>query len=94
MLSALSQLAVCHAILTALIPLVVVMLTRGASEAKAKAPGTLKPSDKPFGMKEGIVDFVVNPKLKAALPAALQAKLADVQKRIMDGSFTVPRDKS
>ena len=62
-----------------------------AKQAKA---GTLKPSDKPYGMKEGIVDFVLNPKLQATLPADLQAKLTDTQKRISDGSFSVPRDKS
>jgi basic membrane protein A len=62
-----------------------------AKEAKA---GTLKPSDKPYGMKEGVVDFVLNPALKATLPADLQMKLADTQKRITDGTFVVPKDKS
>ncbi len=62
-----------------------------AKEAKA---GTLVPSDKPYGMKEGVVDFVLNPKLKPSMPQDLQTKLAETQKKIMDGSFTVPKDKS
>lgn len=62
-----------------------------AKEAKA---GTLKPTDKPYGMKEGVVDFVLNPKLKQSLPKDIQAKLEETQKKIMDGSFTVPKDKS
>ena len=62
-----------------------------AKEAKA---GTLKPSDKPYGMKEGVVDFVLNPAFKAKIPADVATKLADTQKHIADGSFSVPKEKS
>ncbi|MCW3095115.1 MAG: nucleoside-binding protein [Chthonomonadaceae bacterium] len=62
-----------------------------AKDAKA---GTLKPSDKPYGMKEGVVDFVLNPAMKARIPKDLQTKLADMQKKITDGSFSVPKEKS
>jgi basic membrane protein A len=62
-----------------------------AKDAKA---GTLKPSDKPYGMKEGVVDFVLNPKLKATLPQDLQTKLTETQKKIVDGSFSVPKGGS
>ncbi len=62
-----------------------------AKEAKA---GTLKPSDKPYGMKEGVIDFVINPKLKASIPQEIQTRLLETQKNIISGSFSVPRDKS
>ncbi len=62
-----------------------------ATEAKA---GTLKANDKPFGMKEGVVDFILNPKLESQIPADLKTKLDDTKKKIMDGSFTVPKEKS
>jgi basic membrane protein A len=57
-----------------------------AKEAKA---GTLKANDKPLGMKEGIIDFILNPALESKLPADIKTKLADTQKKITDGSFDV-----
>lgn len=60
---------------------------------KAKS-GTLVPSDTPFGMKEGVVDFVLNPKMKDKIPADIQTKISDTQKKITDGSFTVPKEKA
>lgn len=60
--------------------------------AKAAKAGTLVPSDKPFGMKEGVVDFVLNPKLQNKLPQSLPSMLKEARERIMSGSFTVPKD--
>lgn len=57
-------------------------------EAKA---GTLKPSDKPNGMPEGIIDFVLNPALESKIPADLKTKLEDTKKQITSGAFVVPR---
>ncbi len=62
-----------------------------AKQAKA---GTLKPTDKPFGMREGVVDFVLNPQLEPKLPADLKAKLDETKKKITDGSFVVPKAAS
>jgi len=59
-----------------------------AKEAKA---GTLKPNDTPFGMKEGIVDFIWNPQLTSRIPLDLKAKIEETKKRIADGTFTVPK---
>jgi basic membrane lipoprotein Med (substrate-binding protein (PBP1-ABC) superfamily) len=59
-----------------------------AKEAKA---GTLKPNDTPFGMKEGIVDFIWNPQLTSRVPLDLKAKIDATKQKITDGSFTVPK---
>lgn len=60
--------------------------------AKEAQSGKLIPSNKPYGMKEGVVDFILNPKLQAQIPQDIQTKLTDTQKKITDGSFTVPKD--
>jgi basic membrane lipoprotein Med (substrate-binding protein (PBP1-ABC) superfamily) len=59
-----------------------------AKEAKA---GTLKPNDTPFGMKEGIVDFIWNPQMTSRIPLDLKAKIDETKKKITDGTFTVPQ---
>ncbi len=61
-----------------------------AKEVKAGG-GSFKPTDKPFGMKDGIIDFVLNPQLESKIPADVKTKLDDTKKKITDGSFTVPK---
>lgn len=58
--------------------------------AKAAKAGTLKPNADPLGMKQGIVDFVFNPKLESKIPAEAKKKIEDTRKQITDGSFQVP----
>ena len=62
--------------------------------AKAVRDKTLKANDKPFGMPEGVIDFILNPKLLDKLPADLKTKIEETQKKIKDGSFVVPRATS
>ena len=57
--------------------------------AKEAQAGTLKPSEKPYGMKEGVVDFIFNPAFSTKIPADLQTKIMDVKKKITDGTFDV-----
>jgi basic membrane lipoprotein Med (substrate-binding protein (PBP1-ABC) superfamily) len=59
--------------------------------AEAVKAGTFKPNTKSFGMKEGVIGFVLNPRLDSKIPADLKQKLAATQKRITDGSFVVPK---
>ena len=61
--------------------------------AKGAKDGTLKPNDKPYGMKEGIIGFVLNPQLESKIPADLKTKLDATAKKITDGSFQVPKGK-
>jgi len=44
-----------------------------------------------LGMRDGIVAFVVNPALKERIPPALQAELAELERRIRAGELVVPR---
>lgn len=60
---------------------------------EAKTPG-FKPTDKPFGMKDGIIDFILNPQLESKIPAELKTKLDETKQKITDGSFTVPKGAS
>ncbi len=53
--------------------------------AKAVKAGTFKPNDVPFGMKAGVIGFVLNPGLTAPLPAELKAKLDDAAKKLSAG---------
>lgn len=62
-----------------------------AKEVKA---GGFHPTDKPFGMKDGIIDFVLNPQLESKIPADLKTKLGDTKQKITDGSFVVPKGTS
>jgi len=59
--------------------------------ARAAKAGTLVPSDAPYGMKEGVVDFVLNPKLQSKLPADTLTKLKETQAKITSGEFHVPK---
>lgn len=55
--------------------------------AKQAQAGTFKPSTTPWDMKSGVIGFVYNPQLESKIPAALKAKIADAQKRIIDGTL-------
>jgi len=59
-----------------------------AQQAKA---GTLTPNDTPFGMKEGVIDFVLNPQLESKIPADIKQKLDETKKKIADGSLDVTK---
>jgi basic membrane lipoprotein Med (substrate-binding protein (PBP1-ABC) superfamily) len=61
-----------------------------AKQAKA---GTLKANDTPFGMKDGVIDFVVNPALKSKISVQLLADIESTRKTIIDGSTDVLKDK-
>jgi len=58
---------------------------------KEAQAGTLKPSEKPYGMKEGVVDFIFNPKFDTKIPADLKTKIEGTKKKIADGSFDVSK---
>ncbi len=60
--------------------------------AKAAKAGTLIPGNTPYGMKEGVVDFILNPKLKNQLPQGLSKSLDEARQRIVSGDFHVPKD--
>lgn len=64
------------------------------SIAQQVRAGTFTPNDKPFGMPSGVIGFVLNPKLEASIPADLKAKIDATRKKILDGSFTVPKESS
>ncbi|MCW3054097.1 MAG: nucleoside-binding protein, partial [Chthonomonadales bacterium] len=59
--------------------------------AKAAKAGELIPSDTPYGMKEGVVDFVLNPKLVDRLRGPLPTALKEAKERIVHGDFRVPK---
>lgn len=59
-----------------------------AKEARA---GTYKPTDKPFDMKSGVIGFVLNPKLADKIPTELKTKIEATQKKLTDGTITVPK---
>ncbi|HLK15759.1 MAG TPA: BMP family protein, partial [Fimbriimonadaceae bacterium] len=46
-----------------------------------------------FGMKQGAIDFVINPKLKDKVPADVQKLIAETKDKIAHGGFEVPKDK-
>lgn len=58
--------------------------------AKSVQAGTFKPSNAPSGMKQGVIGFVLNPKLLDKIPADLKAKIDTAEKQIKDGSLNVP----
>jgi len=43
-----------------------------------------------MGMKDGVISFVVNPRLEAQIPAELTARLAQARDAIVAGTLTVP----
>lgn len=59
--------------------------------AKAAKAGTLTANDKPFGMKEGVIDFVLNEKLASQIPTDVQSKLKDTQAQITAGKLDVTK---
>gem|GEM_PF-122196 len=62
--------------------------------AKAAKAGTLKANDTPFGMKDGIIDFIINPALQAKITAVNPMLLADLDKTkkgISDGSIDITK---
>jgi basic membrane protein A len=50
--------------------------------------GTFKPNTTPYGMKSGVIGFVLNPKLETKIPAPLMQKLDEARKKILDGSLS------
>ncbi|HEV2472762.1 MAG TPA: BMP family protein, partial [Chthonomonadales bacterium] len=58
--------------------------------AKAAKAGTLKPNDRPYGMKDGIVDFVWNPQLKSKVSPAAITRIDAARAAILSGKLTVP----
>ncbi|HWD37716.1 MAG TPA: BMP family protein [Fimbriimonas sp.] len=61
--------------------------------AKAVQAGTYTGTVQKFGMKDGAIDFVVNPKLKDKVPADAQKLLDDTKDKIKNGAVTVPEAK-
>src|SRR5581483_10959463 len=61
------------------------------SIAKEVKAGTFQPNNRPFGMKEGVVGFVLNPALANKIPADLKARLEETQKKITEGLLAVPK---
>ncbi len=63
--------------------------------AKAAKAGTLKANETPLGMKDGIIDFVINPALKDTINKAAPMLIDDLEKTrksIIDGSLDVSKD--
>ena len=63
--------------------------------ARAAKAGTFKPNDSPFGMKEGVVDFIINPKLQTKITSVAPNLLEDLDKTrqsIKDGSLDVTKE--
>jgi basic membrane lipoprotein Med (substrate-binding protein (PBP1-ABC) superfamily) len=63
--------------------------------AKAAKAGTFKPNNAPFGMREGVVDFIINPKLQPKIAATAPNLLQDLDKTrqsIKDGSMDITKD--
>ncbi len=64
--------------------------------AKAAKAGTLKANDTPFGMKDGVIDFIVNQKLKDKISSIAPMVLQDLdktKKSITDGSLDPTKEK-
>lgn len=61
--------------------------------AKQVKEGTYKGSILLMGMDKGAIDFVVNPKLQAKIPADVLKKIQEDQAKIKSGQLTVPKDE-
>ena len=61
-----------------------------ATEVQA---GRYKGSIQSFGMKEGAIDFVINPALKDKVPADVVALIEKTKADIKSGKLDVPKDK-
>lgn len=59
--------------------------------AKSVRDKTFKPSATVYDMKSGVIGFVLNPQLESKIPADLKAKIADAQKKIIDGTLDVTK---
>ncbi len=59
-----------------------------AEQVKA---GTFKPNDTPYGMKQGVIGFVINPKLAERIPAAARKQIDEMAVKIKSGAFIVPK---
>jgi basic membrane protein A and related proteins len=62
--------------------------------AKQVKEGKYTPSDTPFDMKSGVIDFILNPQIEAKIPAVLKTKIEEARKQITDGSLKVPKVSS
>ncbi len=60
--------------------------------AKQVRDGTYKGGIQLVGMKEGTIDFVVNPKLKDKIPADVMKKIEAAKADILSGKIVVPKD--
>ncbi len=58
--------------------------------AKSVKDGTYKGSVEKFGMKDGAIDFVLNPNLQSKVPADVQKLLQDTEAKIKSGQVSVP----
>lgn len=61
--------------------------------AKQVQAGTYKGSITAFGMDKGAIDFVINPALKAKVPADVVKLIDDTKAAIKAGKVDVPKDK-
>jgi basic membrane lipoprotein Med (substrate-binding protein (PBP1-ABC) superfamily) len=61
--------------------------------AKEVQAGTYKGSVANFGVKQGAIDFVINPALQSKVPADVQKLLDDTKSKIKAGTLTVPEAK-
>lgn len=57
--------------------------------AKKIRAGGYTPSEANFGLKEGAVDYIPNPKLDSRIPADLKAKIEAAKKSILEGKLDV-----
>lgn len=62
--------------------------------ATAVKEGKYIPNDKPFDMKSGVIDFILNPQLEPQIPADLKTKIEEARKQIEDGTLKVPKVSS
>lgn len=58
--------------------------------ARRAREGTFRPGPLFLGLREGIVDFVWNPKLADRVPPQLRARVEEARKRILRGEIRVP----
>ncbi|MDQ7052750.1 MAG: BMP family protein [candidate division KSB1 bacterium] len=58
--------------------------------ARIVQSGTFDPKIYRLGMKEGVVDFVINPELRDRIPAEIMAKIDEARQNILSGEIIVP----
>lgn len=59
--------------------------------AKSVQDGTFKKGTQLMGMKDGAIDFVLNPALESQVPDDVKAKLTDLKEKIKSGEVTVKK---